>query len=66
MIRFQCRNVEFYSHSKNTKRICLFKGMIGIQTIFKKNELHISNFADEINRVINFVFEYEEEKEEVG
>ncbi|WP_255301735.1 MULTISPECIES: hypothetical protein [Bacillus cereus group] len=40
--------------------------MTGIQIIFKKNELHISNFADEINRVINFVFEYEEEKEEVG
>lgn len=28
--------------------------MIGIQTIFKKNELHIINFADEINRVNNF------------
>ncbi|EAL16474.1 hypothetical protein protein [Bacillus cereus G9241] len=28
--------------------------MIGIQIIFKKNELHISNFVDEINRVINF------------
>ncbi|MGK8425133.1 hypothetical protein [Bacillus cereus] len=40
--------------------------MIGIQTIFKKNELHISNFADEINRVINFLFEYKEEKEGVG
>ncbi|WP_176549005.1 hypothetical protein [Bacillus thuringiensis] len=58
--------MEFYSHLKNTKRIFLFKGMTGIQIIFKKTELHISNFADEINRVINFVFEYKEEKEEVG
>ncbi|WP_176520876.1 hypothetical protein [Bacillus thuringiensis] len=58
--------MEFYIHLKNTKRIFLFKGMTGIQIIFKKTELHISNFADEINRVINFVFEYKEEKEEVG